>query len=173
MMIIYFDLIRSILDGFRIFIQGQPGLDNGFRVEGVICLIRRKGPMRNSLLHFVFLFIAFIYFVKRESEMNWSSDYNTFSLQTYGSLVVENRNTTGAFIQYYRSLRIFTDRYQFSDLSPGTTGYLTLKFAFQSDGEILHNTIQNYSPHIHILNMLQRQNIWHQSSEDAIPPVLC
>ena len=133
----------------------------------------RHWPGRNSLMHIFVLLVAFIYFIKRESEIYKCSDFIYFSVQTYTSLVITGGEIPDALYLHLDSFRKYVDRYLFSNQPYGAADYLTLKFAIQSYSAVFYNTTQLYSPHIHILNILQRQSIWHQSSEDSTLPSSC
>ncbi len=131
-------------------------------------------PGRNSLLHILFLFIVFISIIKRESETNTCFNSVQFSSQTYTSFVVAGKQEPDQLIQRHDPFTKGAYPNQLFSHPRGVPDCLTLKFAIHDYNDIIYNTSHQYSPLNYILNILHRQNIWHQSSENGSSvPLIC
>ena len=127
---------------------------------------------RNLILHFLFLLIAFISLIRRESEINTCSYALNFSSQTYTGFIVTGRPEPDQFIQDTRRFVKCEDVILLSAHPHRTPGYSTLRFTIQFCTNIQCNTALQYSPINRVINILQRQNIWHQSPDDSTDPLI-
>jgi hypothetical protein len=126
-----------------------------------------KWSDRNLILHFFFLIVAFICFIKRESDVINCADSCHFYIQTYTSLLVTSQEIPDRIVQYYFSGSRWKHLSHISKhLQQGIAG-LTFKYALQNYEDLFYNTAQLFSPAMDILNILHCHNIWHQSSDDA------
>lgn len=131
-----------------------------------VCTMNSKN-IKVFIFKLFFIVISFIYFIKLENEIYPHYDYCYFPHLTNIEIVVNSHPPYN--LQSYKNPHLLKLKnsehrsFDFDKLKINRTTYtLQTRFSIHS----LLNFQLRYSPNRQILSILQKKNIWHQSSDD-------
>jgi hypothetical protein len=136
-------------------------------------MVMNGGSGRHKFLQIIFVLIAFIAVVKRESEINTSLVAADICNQTLISYVLPDKVGADQETQYHPAAAKNSGLNRSYYCSYPHCALLTFQATIKLSDNIVCNISQFYSPLNRIIDTLQRQHIWHSCAEDSTDPLIC
>jgi len=137
-----------------------------------IKLILYSRRLINFITKVFLVFITVLYFIKQENDTYKYIDYSSYSEQTYIGFVVDLIDNSNLPFFNYSSTVSYQRTHSLLDFLSFAVNRFTLKFSQNYFIDSFNNLSQISSPEVHILKILHKKNIYHQSSDDKTAPVV-